>query len=115
MSWPDGRRPAPDDVESVWEIAPHRFVYVEHRPAHAGHGLITVFAGDFDERVAGAAARGLQPAQRETYENGVRKAIYTDPDGNEFSFGGPPPLIRATSTAITRPRTSTPHCGRLPP
>lgn len=27
---------------------------------------------------------------RETYDNGVRKAIYGDPDGNEIGIGGPP-------------------------
>ena len=35
------------------------------------------------------ANRGLEPTKRETYSNGVRKAIYRDPDGNEIGFGGP--------------------------
>ncbi|WP_433790231.1 VOC family protein [Actinoplanes sp. CA-252034] len=81
---------SPNDVESVWEIAEHRYVYIEHRPAHAGHGLITLFTDDFDDRVAGIAARGLTPAREETYENGVRKTTYRDPDGNEIGFGGAP-------------------------
>ena len=34
--------------------------------------------------------RGLEPAQRETYPNGVRKITYVDPDGNETGFGGVP-------------------------
>jgi catechol 2,3-dioxygenase-like lactoylglutathione lyase family enzyme len=86
-----GRSPAffPNDREAVWEIAEHRFLYVELRPEHAGHGLLTFFVDDFDARVAGAAARGLDPATTETYENGVRKTTYVDPDGNEISFGGP--------------------------
>ena len=37
-----------------------------------------------------AAARGVDPAERETYGNGVRKVIYRDPDGNEVGFGGAP-------------------------
>ncbi|GIE74574.1 hypothetical protein Aph02nite_05240 [Actinoplanes philippinensis] len=81
---------SPNDVESVWEIAEHRYVYVEHRPAHAGHGLITLFTGDLDDRVAGIAERGLTPDREETYENGVRKITYRDPDGNEIGFGGGP-------------------------
>jgi catechol 2,3-dioxygenase-like lactoylglutathione lyase family enzyme len=81
---------SPNDVESVWEVAEHRYVYVEQRPAHAGHGMITLFVEDFADRVAGAAARGLTPSREETYENGVRKTTYTDPDGNEISFGGAP-------------------------
>jgi hypothetical protein len=28
--------------------------------------------------------------ERLTYSNGVRKAHYHDPDGNEVAFGGPP-------------------------
>ncbi len=30
------------------------------------------------------------PAQRETYENGVRKITYRDLDGNEIGLGGAP-------------------------
>jgi hypothetical protein len=37
---------------------------------------------------------GIQPAERETYSNGVRKAIYRDPDGNEIGFGGVPAVAR---------------------
>jgi len=36
-----------------------------------------------------SAKRG-EPAQRETYPNGVRKITYVDPDGNEIGFGGVP-------------------------
>jgi catechol 2,3-dioxygenase-like lactoylglutathione lyase family enzyme len=81
---------SPNDVESVWQVAENRFVYVEHRPAHAGHGLITLFVGDFDDRMKAITARGLRPDREETYENGVRKTTYVDPDGNEFGFGGAP-------------------------
>jgi predicted enzyme related to lactoylglutathione lyase len=81
---------SPNDVESVWEIAEHRYVYVEHRPDHAGHAMVTLFVEDFDARVAAITARGLTPAQEETYENGVRKTTYRDPDGNEIGFGGAP-------------------------
>ncbi|MFJ5836981.1 VOC family protein [Streptomyces shenzhenensis] len=79
------------DTESVWELAEHRYVYVEFRPGHAGHAMHTVFVDDFEARVAGIAARGLRPAQRTTYANGVRKAVYRDPDGNEIGIGGAPP------------------------
>jgi hypothetical protein len=39
---------------------------------------------------AAVAHRGIEPETREVYENGVRKAIYRDPDGNEIGVGGPP-------------------------
>ena len=79
-----------DDVEAVWELAEHRYLYIELLPERAGHALITVFVDAFDARLAGAADRGLEPSKQETYENGVRKAIFHYPDGNEVSFGGGP-------------------------
>jgi catechol 2,3-dioxygenase-like lactoylglutathione lyase family enzyme len=80
----------PNDIEAVWELAEHRYVYIEQRPDHAGHAKNTVFVDDLDARVAAMAGRGLEPASRETYSNGVRKVTYVDPDGNELGFGGAP-------------------------
>jgi catechol 2,3-dioxygenase-like lactoylglutathione lyase family enzyme len=80
----------PNDTEAVWELADHRYVYIDVRPEHAGHAMFTLFVGDFDARLSQIAERGLEPAERETYENGVRKAIFRDPDGNEIGFGGAP-------------------------
>jgi len=37
-----------------------------------------------------SADRGHRPGDAETYDNGVRKITYRDPDGNEISFGGAP-------------------------
>jgi predicted enzyme related to lactoylglutathione lyase len=87
-----GAEPAflPNDVEAVWELAEHRYVYTEVRPEHAGHARHTLFVDDLDERVAAIAGRGLEPALRETYGNGVRKVTYRDPDGNEVGLGGGP-------------------------
>jgi catechol 2,3-dioxygenase-like lactoylglutathione lyase family enzyme len=80
----------PNDTEAVWELADHRYVYIVVRPKHAGHAMHTLFVGDFDVRLAEIAERGLQPAKRETYADGVRKATFRDPDGNEIGFGGAP-------------------------
>jgi hypothetical protein len=52
--------------------------------------LLRVFVDDFDALIAQIADRGLEPTKRETYSNGVRKATYCDPDGNEIGFGGAP-------------------------
>ncbi len=65
-------------------------MYIEQRPEHAGHGKHTLFLDDLDAVVAQIADRGLNPAQEETYSNGVRKITYCDPDGNEIGFGGAP-------------------------
>ena len=80
----------PHATEAVWELAEHRFLFIEERPEHAGHAQHTIFLDDLDAKVAEIAARGVQPMQRETYSNGVRKATYRDPDGNEVGFGGAP-------------------------
>ena len=80
----------PNDTEAVWELAEHRYLFIEVRPEHAGHAMHTVFVDDFDARLAQIAERGLTPAERETYDNGVRKAVFRDPDGNEIGFGGGP-------------------------
>lgn len=87
-----GTAPAfyPNDREAVWEIAEHRYLYIELLPADAGHARNLAFVGDLDTRVADAAGRGVEPARRETPAPGVRKITYQDPDGNEFSFGGGP-------------------------
>ena len=80
----------PHDTEAVWELAEHRYIYVVQQPQHAGHARHTLFVEDLDALVAQIADRGLHPAERETYSNGVRKITYRDPDGNEIGFGGAP-------------------------
>ncbi len=87
-----GSEPAflPNATEAVWELAEHRYLYIDELPEHAGHARHTVFVDDLDERVESIRARGIEPAAQETYGNGVRKVIYRDPDGNEIGFGGAP-------------------------
>jgi hypothetical protein len=80
----------PNDVEAVWELAAHRHLYVEQAPERAGQSAVTLFVDDLDARVAAISARGIEPAHQETYENGVRKMLYRDPDGNEVGLGGGP-------------------------
>jgi catechol 2,3-dioxygenase-like lactoylglutathione lyase family enzyme len=80
----------PHDTEAVWTIADERSVYIVEHPEGAGHSVVTLFVDDLDAQIAAIAARGLEPAETETYANGVRKVIYRDPDGNEVGFGGGP-------------------------
>ena len=55
---------------------------------HAGHARQLIFVYDLDSVVTQIAGRGHIPSDQENYSNGVRKATYRDPDGNEFGFGG---------------------------
>jgi catechol 2,3-dioxygenase-like lactoylglutathione lyase family enzyme len=80
----------PNDREAVWELGEHRYVFIELAPEHAGHARLLIFVDEFDEVISRITDRGLEPTNRETYENGVRKATYHDPAGNQFEFGGAP-------------------------
>jgi catechol 2,3-dioxygenase-like lactoylglutathione lyase family enzyme len=87
-----GAEPAffPNDREAVWALEEHRHVYVLLDPERAGGGLVTLIVEDLEMRVEAIAGRGIVPARDETYDNGVRKVTYRDPDGNELGFGGLP-------------------------
>lgn len=78
----------PHATEAVWTLAEHRSIYVVEHTDGAGSSVVTIFLDDLDAHVAAIAARGLEPDERETYANGVRKVLYRDPDGNELGFGG---------------------------
>ena len=80
----------PNATEVVWTLADDRSLYIEEDPRRAGGALITVFVDDLDALISEIGSRGLEPAERATYANGVRKATYRDDDGNEIGFGGAP-------------------------
>lgn len=75
-------------TEAVWELAEHRFLFIEEDAEGAGRAIHTIFVDDLDALVAEIASRGIEPDERVTYPGKARKAIYRDADGNEISFGG---------------------------
>lgn len=74
-------------TEVIWELAPHRSLYVVQDVERAGRSLFTVFVDDLDAALADIAARGIEPAEIHDYGNGVRKADFVDPDGNTIGLG----------------------------
>jgi hypothetical protein len=80
----------PHATEAVWTLAEDRSVYVVEHADGAGNSVVTIFLDDLDARIAEIATRGIEPDERETYSNGVRKLTYRDLDGNEMGFGGAP-------------------------
>jgi catechol 2,3-dioxygenase-like lactoylglutathione lyase family enzyme len=80
----------PHTTEAVWTLADDRSLYIVEQADGAGNSVVTMFVDGLDAHVAPIAARGLEPDERLTYSNGVRKALYRDPDGNELGFGGAP-------------------------
>jgi hypothetical protein len=65
-------------TEAVWELAEHRSVFIEERPEHAGHAMLTILVDDLDALVEEIAGRGIEPSERQTYPSGTRKATYRD-------------------------------------
>ncbi|TCB98603.1 VOC family protein [Micromonospora zingiberis] len=90
----------PNDVEAVWTVGEHCYVYIELLPDRAGRSMLMIMAVDLDSTVAGLTQRGLEPLRIENYEEGMRKMVYADPDGNEISYGG-------VSTTATGPASAT--------
>lgn len=80
----------PHSTEAVWTLAEERSVYVVEHADGAGNGVVTIFVDDLEASVAAIATRGLEAAERKTLSNGVRTALFRDPDGNEVVFGGAP-------------------------
>lgn len=78
----------PNDDEAVFALAPERHLFLEARPADAGHARHLMFVDDLAKRISSAAGRGLTPSDEQSVGDGVRRASYTDPDGNLFEFGG---------------------------
>src|SRR5258708_21518717 len=64
-----GSEPAffPNATEAVWELAEHRYFYIEELPERAGHALHTMFVDDLDDRVESIRARGTQPPPQATH------------------------------------------------
>ncbi|HEX5291808.1 MAG TPA: VOC family protein [Streptosporangiaceae bacterium] len=80
----------PNGTEAVWQVAEHRYIYIVQDPERAGNALVLSFVDDLGSRVAELARRGIEPALRESYDNGVAKVTYRDAEGNEISLGGAP-------------------------
>jgi len=78
----------PNDREAVWEVGEHCFVYFEVLPERAGGSLSMLMVEDIDATVVEIAERGIEPVRIERYEQGMRKVVFEDPNGNELSFGG---------------------------
>lgn len=78
----------PHATEAVWTLAEDRSIYIVEHPAATGGSVVTILVDDLDARVAAIAVRGLEPDKRESYEGGMRKVVYRDPDGNELGLGG---------------------------
>jgi hypothetical protein len=87
-----GRPPdlVPNDDEAAWRLTDTGWVYVIADPDRAGSALHTLLVDDLDGFLAGLAARGIDADPIGVMDNGVRRTLVTDPDGNRLQLGQPP-------------------------
>lgn len=84
-----GRPPdmRPHDQEATWQLTDAASIYVVVDRVRAGRGLLTVIIADLDRLLAELADRGLAPVSTEGQRGALRRAVFTDPDGNRVTFG----------------------------
>ena len=84
-----GARPSffPNEVEAVWAIAEHRWIYIIVDAKRAGGAIQTIMCSDLEGQIEQIAGRGLSWSQEEVPGEGVRKVMYYDPDGNDIGLG----------------------------
>lgn len=80
----------PNDIEAVWLIADHRWLYIIEAPERAGGSVQTIICNGLEHLIAQIAERGISFSKEEIPAEGVRKVMYYDPDGNEIGLGRVP-------------------------
>ena len=83
-----GGEPAfsPNDLEAVWAVGEHRWLYLLEDSAKAGGALVTIMVADLDGTAQAISSRGIEPTELEDY-GGARKYVFHDPDGNVLGIG----------------------------
>ena len=83
-----GRPPTflPNDAEAVWQLAGTASVYLLADPDRAGRGVVALVVDDLDAILAEIAGRGIVAGATEEIPGAGRKAVITDPDGNEVAI-----------------------------
>jgi catechol 2,3-dioxygenase-like lactoylglutathione lyase family enzyme len=77
----------PNEIERTWKLTDESWIYVVTDPDRAGKALVTVMVDDLDERLAALAGRGVEPDEMEVISEAIRKAVFTDPEGNQIGIG----------------------------
>lgn len=77
----------PNDDEAAWQLTDGGWLYVVRDADRAGRAVVTLLVDDLDDRLAAAAAWGIEFGQVETVAGATRTAWLTDPDGNRIQIG----------------------------
>ena len=79
----------PNDDEAAWQLTGGGWLYLLSDADRAGRAVVTLLVDDLDERLAAAAARGIELGPVETVAGSVHTTWITDPDGNRVQIGQP--------------------------
>jgi catechol 2,3-dioxygenase-like lactoylglutathione lyase family enzyme len=77
----------PNEIERTWKLTDESWIYVVADPERAGKALVTVMVDDLDERLVRLEGRGIEPDEIQEISEAVRKAVFTDPEGNQIGLG----------------------------
>jgi hypothetical protein len=103
-----GGEPAflPNEIEAVWSLAEHQYLYLlEDRPG-AGRALVTVMVDDLDATVAALAARGIEADESETFPGGARATSIRSRCARESTGVRPSDAPRCSTRRGVRQSTS---------
>ncbi|MGA8219966.1 MAG: VOC family protein [Solirubrobacterales bacterium] len=78
---------SPNETERAWRLTDEAWIYVVADAERAGKGLFTVMVDDLADRLEGMRNRGINVGDVETLRPGTRKAVISDPEGNQVGFG----------------------------
>jgi catechol 2,3-dioxygenase-like lactoylglutathione lyase family enzyme len=89
-----GRPPdlIPNDDEAAWQFTDTGWIYLVRDARGAGTAAVTLLLDDLDERRAALSERAIAIGETETFKNGVRRVVVTDPEGNTVAFGEVPAI-----------------------
>lgn len=76
----------PNDVEAVWQVAEHQWMYIIVDSARAGHSIQNLMVTELNNLIDQVAERGITYSKEELPADNTRKVMYYDPDGNEVGF-----------------------------
>jgi catechol 2,3-dioxygenase-like lactoylglutathione lyase family enzyme len=79
----------PNDIEAVWQLSQHQWIYIIEQPEHSGGAVNTILGSslaELDVLVEQISSRGIEIGKEELPEKNTRKIMYYDPDGNEIGF-----------------------------
>jgi hypothetical protein len=76
----------PNDVEAVWQLGEHMWIYIIVDAGRAGRSIQNVMGDDLDTLISEISKRGIDFDKDDHPADNTRKVIYFDPDGNEIGF-----------------------------